>query len=67
MGDDVVVVPDHAKQILTTDHHDAIHVSFREAADMQGWISKMGGRGFNLPEELPDQTFKHSAWLPENP
>jgi hypothetical protein len=33
---------------------------------VQGWISKMAGRGFNLPEELPDETFKRPAWLPEN-
>jgi len=65
-GDDLVMVPDHARQILKTDHHDAIHVSFRDAADVQGWISKMAGRGFNLPEELPDETFKRPAWLPEN-
>jgi hypothetical protein len=65
-GDDLVVVPDHARQILKTDHHDVIHVSFRDPVDVQGWITKMAGRRFNLPEDLPDETFKRPAWLREN-
>jgi hypothetical protein len=66
-GDDLLVVPDHARQILQTDHHGVIHVSFRDAADVQDWISKMAARAFNLPDELPDETFKRPTWLPENP
>jgi hypothetical protein len=63
VGQDLYVVPDHARQILKTDHHDAIHVSFRDAAEVQSWISRMAELGFRLPDELPDSTFKRPPWM----
>jgi hypothetical protein len=65
VGEDLYVVPDHARQVLETDHHGVIHVSFRAPEDIGHWISEMSQRGFDLPDELPDATFKRPSWMPE--
>lgn len=63
VGDDLYVVPDHARCILQTDHHNVIHVSFRESADVDRWVRQMEERGFPLPEDVPDSTFKKPEWM----
>lgn len=63
VGEDLYIVPDHARFILQTDHHNVIHVSFREPADVGKWVSTMEERGFPLPEDLPDSTFKRPEWM----
>ena len=65
VGEDLYVVPDHARQILQTDHHGVIHISFRDAGDVAHWVTEMAERGFNLPDELLDETFKRPSWMPE--
>lgn len=61
--EDLYIVPDHGRYILKTDHHGVIHVAFREHVDVAQWVSEMEKRGFSLPEELPDITFKQPAWM----
>lgn len=63
VGEDLYVVPDHARQIIQTDHHEVIHVSCRSAVDMERFIAGMKGIGFDLPEEIPDATFKTPKWM----
>jgi hypothetical protein len=63
VGEDVYVVPDHARQIIQTDHHNVVHVSFVDAGDLKRWVSKMSDEGFDLPDELPDATFKRPPWM----
>jgi hypothetical protein len=63
VGDDLYVVPEDARYILKTDHHDVIHVSFRNSADVDVWISQMQERGFSLPTDVPDATFKQPDWM----
>ena len=65
VGEDLYVVPDHARHVLQTDHHDVIHVSFRTFDEIGRWVSEMAQRGFDLPDELPDETFKRPSWMPE--
>lgn len=65
VGEDLYVVPDHARQVLQTDHHRVIHVSFRDSGDVGRWVSEMAQKGFALPEELPDETFRRPSWMPE--
>ena len=62
-GQDLYVVPDHARQILKTDHHGVVHVWFPAGGDLEHWVSKMSEKGFDLPTELPDQTFKRPPWM----
>jgi len=63
VGEDLYVVPDHAQQDIQTDHHDAVHVSFREASDVKKWVDVMAAEGFDLPDEPPDETFKRPTWM----
>jgi hypothetical protein len=63
VGEDIYVVPDHARQILQTDHHDVVHASFAELRDLERWVSKMSEEGFKLPTEPPDATFRRPAWM----
>ena len=65
VDEDLYVVPDHARQVLQTDHHGVIHVSFRDSGDVGRWVSEMAQKGFALPEELPDETFRRPSWMPE--
>jgi len=63
VGDDLYVVPDHARCILQTDHHNVIHVACRNSADIDTWVKGMRERGYPLPDDLPDSTFKTPGWM----
>jgi len=63
VGEDLYVMPDNAQYILKTDHHGVIHVEFRNEGDVNAWVSKMNERGFQLPDDLPDETFKRPSWM----
>lgn len=63
VGDDLYVVPDHAQHLLQTDHHGVIHVSFRTEDGLKPYVEEMERRGFPLPNEVPDPTFKQPQWM----
>ncbi len=63
VGEDLYVVPDNAQYILKADHHGVTHVEFRNDGDVNAWILKMNERGFQLPDDPPDQTFKRPSWM----
>lgn len=63
VGEDLYVVPDHARQMLRTDHHDVVHALFADPSDLEHWVSKMSEDGFDLPDEPPDETFKRPRWM----
>ncbi len=63
VNEDLYVVPDHGKHILQTDHHGVIHVSFQTGEEVEDWVSRMSERGFHLPDDVPDKTFKRPDWI----
>ena len=63
VGDDLYIIPDHGHQMIKTDHHDVVHVSFREQVAMNKYIHTMADNGFELPEDIPDETFKRPDWM----
>jgi hypothetical protein len=63
VGEDLYVVPNHGRYLVQTDHHDVVHVSFRELEDLEHWVQVMETRGFPLPESVPDETFKQPSWM----
>jgi len=63
VGDDLYIVPDHARYVIQTDHHGVIHVIFRELGDAGQWVTAMAASGFTLPEDVPDETFKRPSWM----
>lgn len=63
VGEDLYVVPDSARQVLKISHHDVVHVEFRNEDDLNTWIAGMSEKGFPLPDEPPDETFKRPSWM----
>jgi hypothetical protein len=63
VGDDLYVVPEHGRHLLQTDHHGVIHVSFRTDESLNLCVDEMDRRGFPLPSEVPDSTFKQPGWM----
>ena len=65
VGEDLYVVPTHGRHLLQTDHHGVIHLSFRTEESLTLCIDEMERRGFSLPGEVPDSTFKQPGWMKE--
>lgn len=63
VGDDLYIIPDHGQQMIKTDHHDAVHVSFRSDKALSEYASALTSDGFELPDHLPDETFKRPEWM----
>jgi hypothetical protein len=61
--DDLFFVPDHARQLLQTDHHDVIHAECRSEERVLELVAHMAAAGYELPAEPPDWTFKRPAWM----
>jgi hypothetical protein len=58
IGADLYIIPDHGRQIVKTDPHNVAHVYFREQATTDKFTKIMFANGFDLPEDMPDATFK---------
>jgi hypothetical protein len=63
VGDDLYVVPDHGRHLLQTDHHGVVHVRFRTENSLTHCVEEMARRGFPLPDEILDETFKQPPWM----
>ena len=63
VGEDLYVVPNHGRHLLQTDHHGVIHLSFRTEESLNLCVDEMERRGFSLPGEVPDSTFKQPGWM----
>jgi len=63
VGEDLYVIPDSGRYLMQTDHHDVIHVSFRQDVDLERFVRGMEDAGFPLPDEPPDSTFKQPDWM----
>lgn len=63
VSEDLYVVPDHGRHLLQTDHHGVIHLGFRTEDSLTGCVEEMKRRGFLLPDEVPDATFKQPRWM----
>lgn len=62
-GDDMLIIPDSGLFIVKVSHHDVIHVACKSEAAMNKFVAGMKKRGFPLPEEPPDPTFKIPKWM----
>jgi hypothetical protein len=61
--DDLFIVPDHGRQLINTDHHGVVHVACQETARLLQFIEHMTLGGYELPQDLPDATFKRPSWM----
>ncbi len=63
VDDDLFFVPDHARQFLQTDHHGVVHAECRSEGRILELVEHMVAKGYELPAELPDATFRRPAWM----
>ncbi len=63
VDDDLFFIPDHARQLLQTDHHDVIHADRGSEARVRGLVAHMAEEGYELPAKPPDWMFKRPAWM----
>jgi hypothetical protein len=61
--DDLLFVPDHGRQLLHTDHHYVIHAGCKCESRVLELVAHMAAEGYELPTELPDETFRRPAWM----
>jgi len=61
--DDLYLVPDHGRQYLQVNHHEVVHAEFRDEARLLEFVACLEGKGYALPTEVPDGTFKRPAWM----
>jgi hypothetical protein len=61
--DDLFFVPDHARQIVRTDHHDVLHAECGSDGRIGELVGHMATAGYDLPAEPPDWTFIRPAWM----
>jgi len=66
VGEDLYVVPEHARYIIQTDHHRVVHVEFRDPKDVERWVRIMADRDFPLPDRVPDESFEQPPWMLQN-
>jgi hypothetical protein len=62
--DDLFLIPDNGRFILGTDHHGVITVRTFSGLDLDLLIKHMKSKGFELPNEVPDDTFRKPEWMP---
>jgi hypothetical protein len=60
---DLYFIPDHGMQIVVTSHHDVIHVLCQTEERIRDFVGHMQKVGYELPTELPDETFLRPSWM----
>jgi hypothetical protein len=53
-ADDLFFVPDHARQVIRTDHHDVLHAECASEGRVGELVGHMAAAGYQLPTEPPD-------------
>lgn len=64
VNDDLFFIPDHGRQLLQTDHHAVVHGQCTSEDRVQQLAVHMAEAGYELPIELPDETFCRPYWMP---
>ena len=60
---DVFAVPDDKSIILEMNHHGVAYITAKDPLGLASVIDFLGTRGFPLPTEVPDWTFKRPHWM----
>jgi hypothetical protein len=61
--DDMFVIPGQGDVILKTSHHDVVEAYFENVDRMSAFVQGMADEGFDLPRDLPDETFRRPDWM----
>jgi hypothetical protein len=60
---DLYVLPSSGTGFLQFSHHDVVHVSCPTSEGIESAVSGMLAVRYELPDQLPDTTFKQPAWM----
>ena len=60
---DLYVLAPAGTAFLQFSHHDVVHVSCATSAGIESVVNAMSAARYELPDELPDATFKRAAWM----
>jgi len=60
---DLYVLPSGGSTFLQFSHHDVVHASCATSAGIESFVSAMAEARYELPDELPDATFKKPSWM----
>lgn len=63
IGEDLYVFSEERDAVLMTSHHGELAGHFPSAERMEGFRTQMLEAGYDLPDQVPDETFKSPAWL----
>lgn len=63
VNDDLCLVPDNHQFIVRISHHAVLHVECREPELVDPLVAHMASKGWDLPTEVPDATFKIPTWM----
>lgn len=59
---DTLVIPDAGDALIFFEHHEVVHMRFRDSERLLDAITVMEGAGYPLPSGPPDETFKPLPW-----
>ena len=60
---DAVAIPADGTAVLFFEHNRVVHAEFSDSARLHAAVRDLARAGYELPAELPDQTFKPVSWL----
>jgi hypothetical protein len=63
VDDDLFFLPEHAQQLVQTDHHGVIHAECKSEGRILRLVEHMAAEGYDLPANPPDATFRWPAWM----
>jgi hypothetical protein len=60
---DLYVLPSAATAFMEFSHHDVVQMSCATADGIESAVNAMAAARYELPDQLPDATFKRPAWM----
>ena len=63
VNEDLFIIPEDASCIPMVSHHGELRGTFPSENNLTKFVSAMSAKGFDLPEEVPDPTFKIPPWM----
>ena len=63
VGEDLYIIPDDRSCILMIDHHGTLSIHCESNERLEAFSQGMREAGHELPDHLPDATFKRPDWM----
>jgi hypothetical protein len=63
VGTDLEIIPDNRSCVLMLGHHSTLAAHFPNQATLDRFVAAMSASGYQLPDHVPDATFKTPPWM----